>query len=100
MNRREIIAAIKARYPGFTAPDYAKAHNPDYYGIQLVPGAKEIERGALRKKKRIEHKAKLTWRADAVLYGRIQKAKEKTGVSTTQELITVAVIRYLEEVEK
>lgn len=33
MTRKEIIDAIKSVYQGFRAPDYAKAHNPDYYGI-------------------------------------------------------------------
>lgn len=101
MTRKEIIAAIKAVYPGFTAPDYAKAHNPDYYGIMLTPGARAIERGALfaLKRKRTETRNKLTWRADRVLFERVQRAKQQTGIATTQELLTVAIIRYLDEVE-
>jgi len=101
MNRQQIIAAIREAYPGFRAPDYAKAHNPDYYGIELTAGAKAIERGCIpsRRRVRVELHRKLTWRADHPLFDRVQRAKEKTGIATTQELITVAVIRYLEEVE-
>ena len=102
MNRKEIIAAIKAVYHGFSAPDYSKAHNPDFYGIQLTAGARLIERECLgiKYRKRIEIRNKLTWRADRVLFDRVQRAKERTGIGTTQELITVAVINYLDEVEK
>ena len=98
MTRKEIIAAIKEVYRGFSAPDYTKAHNPDLYGIQLTAGARLIERECMgiRHRKRIETRNKLTWRADCVLYERMQKAKERVGISTTQELITVAIIKYLE----
>lgn len=102
MTRKEIVAAIKSVYHGFSSPDYTKAHHPDLYGIQLTPGARLIERDCLGYKRRIriETRNKLTWRAEHTLFDRVQKAKEKTGISTTQELITVAIIRYLEEIEK
>lgn len=101
MTRKEIIEAIKSVYHGFRAPDYAKAHNPDYYGIELTAGAKLIEAECLghKRRTRIETRNKLTWRADGVLFERVRKAKEQTGIATTQELITVAVLRYLDEVE-
>ena len=101
MTRKEIIDAIKSVYQGFRAPDYAKAHNPDYYGIELTAGAKAIERGCIpsRRRVRVELHHKLTWRAERPLFERVQLAKAKTGIVTTQELITVAVLRYLEEVE-
>ena len=101
MNRKEIIAAIKAAYPGFSEPDYTKCHNPQYYGIQLTAAAKRIEQDCLTGIKRIRKapaRNQLTWRADRSLFNRVQRAKEKTGISTTQEIITVAVMRYLEEV--
>ena len=102
MTRQQIIAAIREAYPGFRAPDYTKAHNPKFYGIQLTAGAKLIERECLHlpHRKRIETRNKLTWRADRPLFERVQRAKEQTGISTTQDLITVAIIRYLDEVER
>lgn len=102
MTRKEIIDAIKSVYQGFRAPDYAKAHNPDYYGIELTAGARLIERECLgyKRRVRVETRNKLTWRADGVLFERVRKAKEQTGIATTQELITVAVLRYLDEVER
>ena len=42
---------------------------------------------------------KLTWRAARPLFERVEAAKTKTGIATTQELITVAVINYLKEIE-
>ena len=101
MTRQEIIARIREAYPGFRAPDYAKAHNPDYYGIELTVGAKAIERGCIpsRRRARVEIHRKLTWRAARPLFERVEAAKAKTGIATTQELITVAVMRYLEEVD-
>lgn len=102
MNRKEIVAAIKAVYHGFSSPDYSKAHNPDFYGIQLTAGARLIERECLgiKYRKRIETREKLTWRADKNLFMRVQSVKERMGIGTTQELITVAVLRYLDEVER
>lgn len=102
MTRQQIIAAIREAYPGFRAPDYAKAHNPDYYGIELTAGAKAIERSCVpsRRRVRVEIHRKLTWRAARPLFDRVEAAKAKTGISTTQELITVAVMKYLDEVER
>ena len=102
MTRKDIISAIKEVYHGFRAPDYAKAHNPDYYGIELTAGAKLIESECLghKRRTRIETRNKLTWRADRTLFERVLRAKQKTGIATTQELITVAVIEYLKEIEE
>ena len=101
MTRQEIIARIREAYPGFRAPDYAKAHNPDYYGIELTAGAKAIERGCIpsRRRVRVERHKKLTWRADRALFERLQLAKERIGIATTQEILTVAIVKYLDEVD-
>jgi hypothetical protein len=67
----------------------------------MVPAAKHIEEKTLgSRKKRSRRKGKTySWRCGKELEQRLQTAKKALGVLTNQELITIAVMKLIEELE-
>ena len=100
-NDNPVVLAVKEEFPGFDWTLWSKTQYPDRYGIKLVAKAKAIADKALHKRRRRDKRAghTLSWRAGDELLGKLQQAKKALGILTNQELITIAVMKLIEEVE-
>ena len=100
-NDNPVVLAVKEEFPGFDWTLWSKTQYPDRYGIKLVAKAKAIADKALHKRRRRDKRAghTLSWRAGDELLSKLQQAKKALGILTNQELITIAVMKLLEEVE-
>ena len=97
-----VVTAVKEFFPGFDYPLYSKTKRPSIYGIRLTAKAQAIADKALKqRKKRDGHKGHtVSWRAGEALLARLQTAKRELGIITNQEVITVAVMKLLESLDK
>ena len=100
-NDHPVVTAVREEYPGFDWTLWSKVQHPDTYGIKLVAKAKLLADKALHKRKRRDKRKghTLSWRAGDELLGRLQTLKTALGILTNQELITIAVMRFLEDME-
>lgn len=99
-NENPVVVAIRDVYPGFDQSLLSKTKYPDVYGIELVSGAEDIRRKALGLRKKIHRRKAKThsWRCGKELESRLQTLKKALGVLTVQELITIAIMKLMEEV--
>lgn len=101
-NDNPVVLAVKEVFPGFDRSLWSKVQRPDTYGVQLVARAKLIADKAQKKRRRRDKHKGLshTWRCGKELEQRLQTAREALGIITMQELITVAVMKFLEGMEE
>lgn len=101
MTDREIARRIRIRFPRFDASLYAKAKQPDKYGIELTQEAKDEEREALiesgikLRRKRIRKERddlqRLTIRIPKCEYIELQRLSMECGVKTDNLIINKAI---------
>jgi len=97
-----VVVAVRDAYPGFDNSLWSKCQRPWKYGIGLIADARRRANEALGRCKKCDKRKghTLSWRAEETLLTRLQTARESLGITTYQEFISLAVIRYCDEIER
>ena len=101
MTPAEVVEAVrKAGYVGYDRSLHSKCAKPERYGIRPVPEVANIV-GPIKPRKKSKRKLnnKFTWRCDNSVCKRLNDAQNALHIETIQQFISLAVIKYIEEVE-
>lgn len=101
---REAITAIKREYPGFDKVLHGKAARSDYYGVRLAEGAEKLLKGLgadtnekPARRERRKNPCRCQVRLSKKLYGQLQQALKRNGITTMQDGLTHIIIKWVED---
>ena len=97
---KDVVAAIKEKYPGFDHSLWSKCKRPDLYGVSLTAGARKCV-DELKPRKKASRTKEERWgcRVSKATHSRLQTAMAARGITSKQTFIEAIILKWLEENE-
>lgn len=101
---KDMVAVVRELYPKYDKTLQSKCENGDAYGVDLRPDAElalyaRFAPAAHRNRRKDRHRLthRLSVRLENGAYGALQRRMAADGYDTAQALLTMLVLRYIQE---